>query len=79
MTDKRFDGAPSVTEKEEHLGAPQLEALQVLGDICGQYGPADFLHLIRRSTLFPHLQCSLGNWASGETRFAPLPVDWGGT
>ena len=35
MTDKRLDGGSAVPE-EEHLGAPQLEALQVLGDICGQ-------------------------------------------
>ena len=70
----------SVIEKEEHLGAPQLEALQVLGDICGQYDPADFCISFAAPRCFHNcIVRYLGNWASAETRFAPLPVDWGGT
>ena len=44
MTDKRLDGGSAVPE-EEHLGAPQLEALQVLGDVCGQGAEAFSLPL----------------------------------
>ena len=54
MTDKRLDGGSAVPE-EEHPGAQQLEALQVLGDICGQGATQAPSSSLTRTCLHVHL------------------------